>query len=634
MPKKPPAQKNSSDLDPSFFGRFGVALKTVFTAPVNVLMSFWTNLREADERLSDSEGTGDYLIGLLTLPWRLLVGCFSFVVFSWASTRSGVAFILGMPAVLGMAGLFFPVLISDMVRSPETMEGINEAYFRLNVEKRPEHPEWAEIFARRLVEENPTEPRFKFMLASVLDKGEHGIEAKQIMQHLAPPDVASYGPAHLWQANKLIGDMELDEKLSNPDPGALRQFELAKKAMPESIEPDFQLARMYELYASRFDESNPDYLQNLELANEHYDQVLNRDLDLGGMNSGISSEREASLIRVIAIEPAIRVKVKLSKIQPEVYKPEAVKNYVYATINQLLPAVKLRSANNPAWWRILINCALEIEDYQKTEEIIKAGQAASTNPAAKGVIRQMAASTLVIQAKRIKDFTDQRLYNLRLKVLCQAISINSNDPDAYPMLLEFIGDEEQPDQQVGVGVDGAVERAVPLRIDWLRSQGAGTKYSGVINALIGIHEIANGDVAIGRKNWQIGEEFDPRTKVHISKMLLALNRPKSPKLPNMIDMMTLAIEMFADIPELYFVRATYLKSNQRFEEAIVDYEQYFRARPSDYGAAKSLSLCYEKTGNEEKREEFDNEVESILAQMDESQLRRARQILKKAEDSF
>lgn len=635
MPKKPQAQTPSSDLDVSFFGRFGVALKTVFTAPVHTLSSFWKNLTEADERLSDSRGPVDYLIGLLTLPWRLLVGCFSFVVFSWASTRSGVAFILGTPAVLGMAGLVFAVLISDMLRSPETMEGLNEAYFRLNVERSPEHPEWAEIFGRRLVEENPTEPRFKFMLATVLDKGEYGIEAKQIMQHLAPADDAGYGPAHLWQANKLIGDMELDEELRTPDSGALRQFQLAQQAMPESIEPSFQIARMYELYAGQFDESNPEYLQNLKLANSHYDQVLNRDLDLGGMSSGISDEREAALIRVIAIEPAIRVKVKLSKMQPEVFKPEVVKDYVNTTINQLLPAIKLRAANNPAWWRILINSALEIEDYQKTDEIIKAGQAASTTAAARSVIRQMAASTLVIRAKRIKDFTDQRFYDLRLKVLCQAVTINSNDPDAYPMLLEFIGDEEQHNQQIGSAEDGTpVDRVVPLKIEWLRGHGAGAEHSGVINALIGIHEIANGNIAIGRKNWKIGEEFDPRTKMYISKMLLSLNRPKSPKLPNVIDMMTLAIEMFADIPELYFVRATYLKSNRRFAEAIIDYEQYFKARPNDYGAAKSLSLCYERTGNDEKSDELAMEVESILAKMDESQLRRARQILKKAEDSF
>lgn len=623
-----------SDPDLPIFQRLIAACSLLVSAPVETLRRFFQDLVNGDERLRNADGFADFGLGLLTLPIRLVSGCFNFAVFSWASTRSGLAFLLGVPSVVCIMGYLGGIWASDILRSPPKMLAINEAYFQMNTEKWPDKPEFAEIFARRLVAENPDENEYKYSLALTLDRAGEEVDAMKIMNHLAPIDRAGFGKAHLWLANRRLGevigsqDAVEGQELVQPDELALQHFELARQSLPDTnIEPLVQLASIYESYSAQRANDDPKKLEYLTLADDYYQKVVKENFDFEAIDQGTPEAIKQNALQIQSIRPATRVRMKLAEMKPEEYSKELLKQQVKSQIDKLTTMVKLRQAENTSWWAILIYTKLELDDYAGAMEIVTTALQNANLDETKQRLIEMAADIQIRQATSIKGLSEKANYANRFLALSNAVSNKSKNNVLFLLLLDFVAEPRRDPKITEL-------EAVPINADWLRSMGVGSKSTGLVHALVGIGMMSEGNFVEGRKNWEIGSSFDPRTSDYINSLLRTAAREPQPRFSNLLDMMTLAIEMFSKKPELYFTRGSYLKELKRFDEAIIDFEYCCKVAPNDFSALEVLRLSYKAIENSEKELETQLRIESILSTMDDQMRKRATMIMSQISERF
>ena len=643
----------------SYLQRIAGALFDLFQAPIDVCRKFFGDLWESDETTKYAESTGQRIVGLVTLPFRLFVGFCSFVLFSWASSRSIRAFLLGVPAILGLLGYIGAVLAADMFRGEIKMIETNLSYYHHNSMNAPEHPEWAEIFGRRLVEENPTVPEYKYLLAeSVARKGEVE-EAEDLMKSIAPvgDQAPGYGKAHLWLANQLTNqannvaalESATDADIENPqsenpqseDPQsteltkdleelALAHYQSALEALPEMVEPQFHLGRMYEMKARRFPEGSEEHVAELVKARTRYRFGAYQPIDFRDAFSAVIEARVNHHYKIISVASLAKVRMALAKQAPSQYPPEQMKTEIMTQVNTLFPGVRRSAADDYRLWRTLILCSMEAEDYERTSEIINAAIKSTENANTQRRLRQYAADAQVIQAKKIKNLIRRPNYAARLRVLCRAVVNNPRNLRAYELLLEYVGEPVPVEDPINVPED-----YVPVNIEWLISEGSGSPYSGVINALAGIHFMDQGKVDRGRKYWEIGSKFDPNTKRYVNFMLQAIClRDRERPFNNIRDMLALAIESFSGMPELYATRAAYSRRQKQFEDAVRDYEAYLRIRPEEVSVLQFAKLCHRELGNEDAVIDYDRRLDEAMTQYNDANRANARKLLKFIEEKF
>ncbi|MEL7496649.1 MAG: hypothetical protein AAFN77_03510 [Planctomycetota bacterium] len=641
--------KSSGETEPRFLQRLSNAAVTLVSAPWGTLTSFMADLIDSDERLRSAETFGDRLVGFVTLPWRLLLAAGTFILFSWASTRSVAAFVFGAPAIIATVGYFGAVFAADMLRGEARMVEINTSYYDHHTANSPNHPEWAEIFGRRLVEENPDQPNFKYMLAQSLERMGDVEEAEELMNVIAPVQRQGFGPAHLWLANRLtnqvnlldmvekgeVGEDQLDIKLDTealPDELeaiAFQHYQHALNAMPERIQPRFQIARMYELRADRIGEGDPEFIDNLRQSANFYQFCADKSLDFIDAGNPDRQTREEHYFKIVARPSYARLRVRLSKADPQNVSFQEVKAEIDKQINGLLPGVRLTAAEDYRLWLSMIDSALAVDDYRRAAEIVQAGDEAAQTARTKAILKQQAARILVIQAQRIKNLHDRRNYTTRLRVLCESVVNNPRNAEAYVMLLDFIGREAPIEDPSNIPEDH-----VPVNLDWLSSQGAGSRYSGVIQALVGMHLISQGEVVRGQKNWEIGAQFDRNARLYIHQLLSAAAFRKQDKFSQVNEMLAVAIELFSESAELYFTRGELFKSQGNFEDAIIDYEDYLKSHPEDFRALQVVKLCYRQLNDDDRVIEYDGKIDEALQKYNERDRARATKIIERITADF
>lgn len=659
---------SDGDNENGLITRLIAAAIEVVNAPIAVCSDLFAELKENDDRLRTSESFGQSVLNFATLPWRVMVGIVTFVLFSWSSSRSFWAFVLGAPAVLGMGGYFGAVFAADMIRGETQMIQTNLAYYQHNTVNSPDNPEWAEIFARRLVSENPQEDEYKYLLAESLMKGDEIDEAESLMHSIAPETGGGYGRAHLWIANRLTNrslDLnKLEASLDDPADGnevlpedlereALRHYRFALEAMPEQVEPRFQLGRMYELIAQRKPEGSQDQLINLIKADQNYRFGSTQTFDVLEGGSAVVEDRANYHYKIVSIPSFVRVRMKVAKadsalrsqaidsiksgresnrdsLDIEVLPLAEEKAKVLDLVNRTFPGIRLKTPNDYRWWWSLSSCCVEIEDYERALEILAEAYKAATNNVTRDRVLQYAANVQLVRAQRINNLTERQNYSARLRVLAAAVTSNPRNLRAYQMLVEFIGKPAPLEDENDVPED-----YVPIEFEWLIAEGAGSSFSGVIHALAGIHLIAEGDIPQARKYWEIGAKFDPKTPLYINFLLQTASKVKGDReFPRVVDMLAQAIELFSNYPDLYVTRGSYARRQGRIEDAIRDYEAYLEIKPEEVSVLQLVKLCYRQMGDEDAVIEYDKMLDEVLEQKSEIDRTNSRRLMKLLEDNF
>ncbi|MEM9944417.1 MAG: hypothetical protein AAF939_22885, partial [Planctomycetota bacterium] len=135
---------------------------------------------------------------------------------------------------------------------------------------------------------------------------------------------------------------------------------------------------------------------------------------------------------------------------------------------------------------------------------------------------------------------------------------------------------------------------------WLADALVGSRSPAVVHALLGVRKIALGELEAGRKHWVIAKESGPQSGLVVDNLVRLAESIYSDQIPNLFDMITLAIEMYPENGNLYLSRGSYLKKLSRFEEAIVDLKTAEKKFPKSPMINQLLAQCFDELGKSDE----------------------------------
>jgi tetratricopeptide (TPR) repeat protein len=383
----------------------------------------------------------------------------------------------------------------------------------------------------------------------------------------------------------------------------VRREELVRQHLDHatSVDPNNQMAHMsmaalYIEKARREKKDSDPYKANLELAVEQLTRVANGRLTLN---------------QIRAIPQLIELQLELGN------EAQAKRHSEYVTA-RLLPIAR----KNPEvfdLWLTVVRCSVLIKNHDEALDAVKEALQLSKDKTVKRSILQLASMIYLQKASSFQDMSDRQQYIQRLNGLCEAIRLNPTDKAVFLKLLDYVnsGPSTAPRIEQTSGRTTALDFSSVEEI-WLRDAIIGSPVPGVIHALLGMRAISAGKVSEGEKHWRIAEQQFVNTQIVVNNLIdvAAKNRPE--EYPNILEMITVAIELFPEQPVFYQTRGVYMKNQGNLEAAVADLNYAMEKMPQMISLHQYLILCYELLGDEQKVTEQRILMEEKLSQLDDN----------------
>jgi pentatricopeptide repeat protein len=537
------------------------------------------------------------VLAFLFWPFRLLFAFVTFLIQSWAVSRHGWAFLRGVPAVLAIAGLLTGLWAANFLRKSRSVEA-SQAYFQKFSEERPDEPGIAEMFAEKLVDLEPEDDSYKYQLANAQLRSGKSLQALDIMKFLAPEDQVRYPDAHVWLAQHYLGGAP-DLSAEQRDQIVNRHLDLALGKDPDNLFAHVSLAGLFEMKANEHEKGSVEYLENYEVAIDHLRTVVTKELDPNpstALNEMIRKLRPTS--------SWIRVLVVLDRTTEAKYR---VKN----VISQFLPIAR-RFPDFPQTWESLIDCCVKVKDFDQAHKIIAEGLQLVREPEVRNMMTQWSAEIALAEALSYADMKNRADYGERLNLLTQALKEHPRNRRVYSQLLRYIASESNAD----------------FNEEFLQDSIVGNANPGTVHVLLGMLKIIQGNVLEGQKHWRIAEQQLPTTPIVVNNLIDVGFADYPDDFPRMLDVVTLAIEMFPDQTLLYQTRGVLHQKSGDYRAAISDFEYAAQKMPQLLTLQQHLVNCYRKLGQDDKADELEYAISTIIGEMEFDDRRRAEMTLK------
>lgn len=607
-------------------GRGDRSFFEILMSPVRAIQDWLSDAISGDDSLRTGEGNG--FVRYLTLPFRLLWGFLVFMVQAWTTSRDGIAFLRGLPALGILAFTPFLLWIFSNYARPISL-GPTVGYHNMHL--RNQAYDNALLFSQKLVALKPESKQYKYLLAEDLERIGDNYGATRLMQHLAgsteiddsmdPAEIdgsqgessdpaegessdsdanesendrveepEKFAQAHVWLSQQLIRqqrDEGFDEARNEL---AMDHLRAAIDADPKNIRAQVNLADLYLTRVKSVEEGSEAHTDNLRRAQETL-------LQLTGYQNFFRLEQVLAMPRLIdvckqlgddvrarrALTDASSKVTRIARLNPEIYQI----------------------------WYSLVQCAVMMEDYERANEFIKTGYQNVKTDETRRQIMQLASLVHIQNADDFLDISTEDFFRRRLFALCKAIATNPRDVRIYDRLVEYMD------------VDTDKER----RDVWLRNAILDCPIPGVVHILIGVREMLRGDVLAGKTSWDIAQHQFGTTEF-VTHRLLSVAIRKKPEYgeTNLLDS---ALALFPDQYMLYETRGAIKKgkasvlmkqeSHAMYEGAIKDFMIVLEKVPDLITVHKHLKDCYTALGNTEKAEYHAEKVKELLELVDAKQ---------------
>lgn len=581
---------------------------SMITSPFRAVSRYLTMGLSRGDSIHVEQSLMGRIIGLVTLPFRFFVGFLVFMVQAWTSSRPGYAFVRAIPAMAVMLVFFIALLAADYIHNESRRIGTTKSYYDFQVQRSPDHPEYAEIFAEKLLWLQPENLDNRFELGKVKDRKGETYKALDIMKSLAPEDQAGYANAHIWLADYYEG---LDEAAESPDDERVRRhLAFAIEVSPENHLAHFKLANLGIAELKDLDKSSDEYPLKLREIIDHLRVIADGQFT-----------RET-------IDVQLAVIPKLVELQLELGEEETARSRLKNELDRLGelaerlpdgPAFKVRS--------VMVRAALSVKDYERALEYIREGQQLAKSDQTKRQFLVLASSFYLQRADDYQDMNDRKQYSNRLGFLCDSINWYPFNVIAAGQLLEFIAPSQDPaDSAESKQANSQTGQLSPVthsevRLDWLRGAATDPQNMSVIHILMGINEVSKGNIAEAEKHWRIAERQNDKTAKIVNQLVEVAFGRQAEAFSNELDMISLAIELFPE-SRLYRTRGVFLQQLERYEEAIIDLKEASNGLPGDIFLHHNLIACYEKLGRESDVVEQQTMLSEKVSQLDRSQRQR------------
>ena len=590
---------NQHQDDSDQFSLIGM-LMTPFSAVKEVFDEYGKSGRRSDY---DDKSMAEKIMGFVTLPFRLLAGFFMFLISSWSTSRNGYSFLKALPVLLVFGGFAALLLLADLINTEGKRLGHNLGHLRFHA---TESPEFCEMFARNLMNLK-AEPEFLYELGVSYGRNEQNTEAYDVMRSLAPDNMLvlhaeemagktggeleitpGFSNAHIWLSQYYGKTRTLDITDQLRDSLVEEHLAYAVRAEPENRLARYNLALLFLKEADKHeDKKSPEYLELISKAVKELENVVSGD--------------DFTRYQLAAMPKLIELKIELADDDIQLQKRLA------QYINFLKPKSE-RFPDEVAILSTMVRCAILMEDYPRAIAIVRNGLQLAQDPSSRMQIHRMASMVLLERATKYKDLTNPIDYRGRVHTLAEAVYSNPSERAVYTKLLDFVGTVPS---EPGIFND-----------QWLSDSINGTEHPGIIHCLLGFKKVSEGDFLVGEKHWRIAERQYPNARGVINNLMDVATVERPDEFKNLLDMITLGVELFRDQPIFRRTRGVYLANLGRHEEAIADLVYAAEKIPRVIDVHQHLILCYEKTGDSAKEDEQRQILENKLGLLEEEQRKR------------
>ena len=551
--------------DPGFESR---SFLQVLTAPFRALRRRFRD----DDSFGRNSGDESLLVSVLLSPFRLVLSWLQFMTGSWSTSRSGKAFVLGLPAIAVLAGFAAVIVaaISFLEKRQISFYKDRVVYFA-SLETEADK-EFAVNCAEKLVTVKPIDEH-RFILGGALDSNKKFSEALNVMGSIAPDEQAGYSAAHQWIADSA----------------------LTRKEWP--IEDD----------------------QRKAIARLHFGHVLNLEKDANSLSGAYAATRLANLLileerfdEAITSLKSILDKPVTSKFQLEavskllqIYRNTGRIDELNSTAAFLEPKLfKLANDFPDAFepWVALVNLAAQSDRFDQAEVYIRDALNVTKSPETREMILQIQSTLLLRRASLITDLSIQANYLERFTFLARALAVEPRVETNYLSMIEFVDlDEQQPRED-----------------EWLRMALPLTGTPAITHVILGIRDLLRDNSAMATNHWNIASTQYEGTPLVINNFTRVMIRSKT------VDneaLLKLATQAFNQFPNHDFLRISlgevYLEMG-RLDEAVTTLELAVEKLPNFIDARESLAKAYVAHNRSSDAEAQKVEIAKLRANMGQS----------------
>ncbi len=564
----------------------------ILLSPFYLVGHFFGELLAVDDSIQVEHSFLQRSLAIITLPIRLLLGFGWFIVSTWSTSRNGRAFLKSIPVLLALGTFGASLLLADLVNTERKQLGLARGYIEYH---RSNSPQFCEMFARKLTELQPL-PENLYQLGLAYDRMNEQAEAYDVMRSLAPEEGGGLSLAHLWLSQYYARAKDLEIADTDNDEQAKKHLRYALQMDPNNQMARYSMAMIHIDDSKKFTKDSKEYREAIEKAIDNLNNVID------------SSEGKLTMLELVAIPKKLELQIEIRREN---------ENFKMQLANEIIRLSPLAD-RYPDVFEIrvtMVKCAVLMEDYSRALDIIREGYQLARDLEVQQKIVGLAALVYLDRANKYDDLTDREQYRGRLFVLCEAVIANPNNKSIYLELLKFIGSDSS--------------EADTSNDQRLKNSLAGAKNPAILHGLLGLQEISSGNVLTGEKHWRIAEQQYNKTKLILSNLLEVVATDRPEQFNNIVDMISLAIEMFSDEPRFYRTRGIYFANQGRYVEAIDDLSYASEKLPNFIDIHQHLISCYEQTGNESALSEQMEILETKLGELNATERRNMQRLIDK-----
>ena len=536
---------------------------------------FFALLRGDD---SIRETTESSFLTVLWFPFRLIWGFLVFMIQAWSTSRSGFAFLRGMPA-LGIL-LVVPILswaFDHYYKKVSLGPAVGyHQYYRGN-----QKIEDAKLFSQKMMSLEPTNTQFKYLhaenLAAVPESRDEGVrmmewlargeDGEELSKGIAESNAVYHAQANVWLSRKVLEEQRRYGFTEERNALAMKYLESASS---DDVLARRNLADLYLSRAMRLKETDPEkYRQNLGFAKSELEDLT-------------KYEAFSNLAQVNSMP-------KLIFICNELGEDEEAANY-FQVAKQKIGRLTEFKTDMIQLWVTMVKCAIGVKDYDSAIEIMEEGFRTVKTPEARKQMQQLASLIYLTKADDFNNLEDEESFRERLYALCLAIRTNRGQLEIYQRLVDYID----------------VNKGSPQRDVWLRNMTTDSPSPNVVHIILGMRNLIKGDVVEARARWNIAKNQFAADEIIVYLLEVAVRQKREIGSPELVSK---TFELLPRQYALYRTRAHAARNAQDYEQAIADFEaalkDYFQSRSDKETLAEMktrefLIDCYQKVGNEEK----------------------------------
>jgi len=531
---------------------------------------------------------------------------------AWSTSRSGFAFLRGMPA-LGIL-LLAPILCWAFDRyykkvSLGPASGYHQ-YYRANNEF-----EDAVMFSEKMMQLEPKISQFKFYHAQNLysiperrEEGERmmewiarGEDGVEVSKGIAEKNSVFQSQANVWLSQQVLGKQA---RLGFTD----ERNELAMKYLEAASSDDIQakrnLAELFLTRAKKIKETDPQgFQENLKSAKKE-------------LNDLTQPEHFSNLIQVQAMPKLIWINRELGKDQDALGDFQAARRKIGRLTEFKTDMIPL--------WITMIQCAIGVKDYDAAIEIMEEAYRTVKTPESRKQIAKLASLIYLTKADDYKDLDDQDSFRERLYALCLAIRTNPGELETYKRLIDYID----------------VNQGSEVRDVWLRNMTSNSPSPHVVHVLLGMRNLVKGNIVEARARWNIAKNQFAANSIIGNLLDVAIRQKREIGSPELVSK---TLELLPKQYSLYQTRGNAFRNAKDYPNAIKDYElslEKFFVGETDKQKLSAMIVrvflidCYEKVGNGEKAAIHRSSIDTQMAKLPEDQREVTQRVLTNVRDSL